>query len=421
MHNLFSEIWSSLKQNKLRTALTGFAVSWGIFIIVVLLGAGNGLMNALMSNAGDEIRQIMRVYPGSTSKPYKGMKENTRIRFSDRDMSFTEQFSDLIDGVYGTVSFSDTLSLGRETISSYIMGVSPEYIKSSNWVKLIAGRFINKLDRDECRRSIVIDNNAATQLLGDDESYTKIIGRDIIVGLNQFKVVGIYEADEGSWGHDSFAPYSTVRKMRVEGTWMNNIDFKFHGLETKQQNEDFEKAYKRAMSTFHNADPEDTRTTYIWNMYMDNKEMNKAMSIIRTALWILGILTLLSGIVGVSNIMLITVKERTHEFGIRKALGAKPSSILKLIVVESIVITAFFGYLGMIFGMAADKFLDSTIGAHPMDIGVTQLYIFKNIGVGLDVAMEATLLLIVAGTIAGIIPAWKGARVRPIEALREGK
>ena len=127
------------------------------------------------------------------------------------------------------------------------------------------------------------------------------------------------------------------------------------------------------------------------------------------------------GIVGISNIMLITVKERTHEFGIRKALGAKPSSILKLIVVESIVITAFFGYLGMIFGMAADKFLDSTIGAHPMDIGVTQLYIFKNIGVGLDVAMEATLLLIVAGTIAGIIPAWKGARVRPIEALREGK
>jgi putative ABC transport system permease protein len=312
MHNLFSEIWSSLKQNKLRTALTGFAVSWGIFIIVVLLGSGNGLMNALMSNAGDEIRQIMRVYPGSTSKPYKGMKENTRIRFSDRDMSFTEQFSDLIDGVYGTVSFSDTLSLGRETISSYIMGVSPEYIKSSNWVKLIAGRFINKLDMDECRRSIVIDNNAATQLLGDDESYTKIIGRDIIVGLNQFKVVGIYEADEGSWGHDSFAPYSTVRKMRVEGTWMNNIDFKFHGLETKQQNEDFEKAYKRAMSTFHNADPEDTRTTYIWNMYMDNKEMNKAMSIIRTALWILGILTLLSGIVGVSNIMLITVKERTR-------------------------------------------------------------------------------------------------------------
>jgi len=155
-------------------------------------------------------------------------------------------------------------------------------------------------------------------------------------------------------------------------------------------------------------------------MYMDNKEMNKAMRIIRTALWILGILTLLSGVVGVSNIMLITVKERTHEFGIRKALGAKPSSILKLIVVESIVITAFFGYIGMVLGMVADKVLDKTIGANPMDVGFTQLYVFKNIGVGMDVALEAILLLIVAGTIAGIIPAWKGARVRPIEALREG-
>ena len=418
MHNLFSEIWSSLKQNKLRTALTGFAVSWGIFIIVVLLGSGNGLMNALMSNAGDEIRQIMRVYPGSTSKPYKGMKENTRIRFSDRDMSFTEQFSDLIDGVYGTVSFSDTLSLGRETISSYIMGVSPEYIKSSNWVKLIAGRFINKLDMDECRRSIVIDNNAATQLLGDDESYTKIIGRDIIVGLNQFKVVGIYEADEGSWGHDSFAPYSTVRKMRVEGTWMNNIDFKFHGLETKQQNEDFEKAYKRAMSTFHNADPEDTRTTYIWNMYMDNKEMNKAMSIIRTALWILGILTLLSGIVGVSNIMLITVKERTHEFGIRKAIGASPWDIMKLILAESVTITAFFGYVGMLLGMFACTILDKTVGQSSMSIMDEEIAMFVNPTVGLDVAIEATLVLIIAGSLAGLFPARKASRVRPIEALR---
>ena len=149
--------------------------------------------------------------------------------------------------------------------------------------------------------------------------------------------------------------------------------------------------------------------------------MDKAIRIMRTALWILGFLTLLSGIVGVSNIMLITVKERIHEFGIRKALGAKPWSIMKLIVVESVVITAFFGYIGMVLGMLADFALDKTIGSHPMDVGITQLYIFKNIGVGFDVALEATLLLIVAGTIAGIIPAWKGARVRPIEALRAEK
>lgn len=195
----------------------------------------------------------------------------------------------------------------------------------------------------------------------------------------------------------------------------------FHGLETKEANEKFEKSYKRAMSTFHGADPEDTRTTFVSNYYINNQQLSKAIRIMRLALWILGFLTLLSGIVGVSNIMLITVKERIHEFGIRKALGATPWSILKLIVVESIVITAFFGYIGMVIGMGADFFLDKTLGSHPMDIGIMQMYIFKNIGVGFDVALEATALLIVAGTVAGIIPAWKGARVRPIEALRADK
>ena len=421
MLELFHEIWSTLRQNKLRTSLTGLAVSWGIFIIVVLIGSGNGLMNALMNNAGDEIRRIIRVYPGSTSIPYQGMRENTRIRFSDRDMTFSKDFSPLVDEVYGTLSFSDTLSLGREALSTQVYGVSPEYLASSGWLKLIKGRFINKLDMDQCRRSIVIDHSAASQLLGDDEDYSKIIGRDVNLGPNTFKVVGIVEAEESNWGHDSYATFTTIRRMRLEGTWLNNLDIKFHGLETKEDNDNFENAYKRAMSTLHNASPEDTRTTYVWNMYMQNQQMNKAMRIIRLALWILGLLTLLSGIVGVSNIMLITVKERTHEFGIRKALGAKPTSVLKLIVAESILITAFFGYIGMVLGMLANEAMDRSLGAHPMDVGFTQLYIFKDIGVGLDVALEATLLLIVAGTIAGIIPAWKGARVRPIEALREGK
>ncbi len=421
MHDLLTEIWSTLRQNKLRTALTGFAVSWGIFIIVVLLGTGNGLMNALIDSSGDEIRYMMRVYPGQTSKAYKGMKENTQIRFNHKDVEFTEQFSDLIDGVYAMLTYSDSISYGKEAITADINGVSPEYFEGSNWIKPIAGRLINRNDINENRRSVVISNDAATQLLGDDKDYTKIIGKYINVGINTFKVVGLYDAGEGSWGHTFYAPYSTILRMRADGAWMNNIDFKFHGLETKEQNDAFEKSYKRAMSTLHYADPEDTRTTYIYNMYMENKEMGKALSIIRRALWILGILTLLSGIVGVSNIMLITVKERTHEFGIRKSLGAKPAGILKLIVVESVMITAFFGYLGMVAGMVMDSVLDNTIGANPIDIGIEQLYIFKNIGVGFDVAIEATLLLIVAGTIAGIIPAWKGARVRPIEALREGK
>lgn len=420
MKDLFTEIWSTLRQNKLRTTLTGLAVSWGIIIIIVLLGTGNGLMNALMNNSSDSIQNIMVVYPGSTSKAYNGMKEDTMIRFNDRDIAFSEQFSEKIDRAYGSLDFSDTLSLGREALFSSIMGVDPQ-LKNVWNLNLVSGRFINRSDLKDKSKHIVIDDNAATQLLGDDKEYSKILGRHINVGNIPFKVVGIVEAEEQSWGHNSYIPYSTARLMRSDGAWLSRITMEFHGLETKEANEKFEKSYKRAMSTFHGADPEDTRTTFVSNYYINNQQLSKAIRIMRLALWILGFLTLLSGIVGVSNIMLITVKERIHEFGIRKALGATPWSILKLIVVESIVITAFFGYIGMVIGMGADFFLDKTLGSHPMDIGIMQMYIFKNIGVGFDVALEATALLIVAGTVAGIIPAWKGARVRPIEALRADK
>ena len=417
MKDLVTEIWSTLRQNKLRTTLTGLAVSWGIIIIIVLIGTGNGLMNALMNNSSDSIERIITVYPGMTSKPYNGMKEGTMIRLNDRDIEFSERFSDKIDRAFGTLSFMDTLSFGREAVSTTVYGLDPEMGDVWN-VRLMAGRFINDLDLEQVRKSIVIDNAVAVQLLGDNPEYSRILGRSINVGNIPFQVVGIFEVEGESWGHDSYIPYTTASMMRVDGAWLSNIQLVFHGLETKEENDAFEKSYKRAMSTFHGADPDDTRTTYLWNRYMSNQEMNKAIRIIRLALWILGFLTLLSGIVGVSNIMLITVKERTHEFGIRKALGAKPLSIMNLIVVESIAITAFFGYIGMVVGMAADWFLDKTIGSHPMDMGIVQFYIFKDIGVGFDVALEATLLLIAAGTVAGIIPAWKGARVRPIEALR---
>ncbi len=420
MLDLFQEIWSTLRQNKLRTTLTGMAVSWGIIIIIVLIGTGNGLMNALMNNASDEIQNIIAVYPGFSSKPYNGIKEGTLMRFNYKDLDFSEQFSEKIDRAFGNLEFSDTISLGREALSSEIYGVDP-LIKDVWWVKMVAGRFINKKDLDVNSKHIVIDENAASQLLGDDKDYSKILGKQINVGNISFKVVGIKESREQSWGHEAFIPYTTAKTMRTDGAWLSRITLEFHDLETKEANDAFEALYKRSVNNFHGFDPEDTRTVYMSNSYLNNQEMSKAIKIIRTALWILGFLTLLSGIVGVSNIMLITVKERIHEFGIRKALGAKPWSIMKLIVVESVVITAVFGYIGMVLGMVADFALDKTIGSHPMDLGITQLYIFKNIGVGFDVAIEATLLLIVAGTIAGIIPAWKGARVRPIEALRADK
>ncbi len=420
MKDLIGEISSTLKQNKLRTALTGFAVTWGIFIIIILLGAGNGLMNALMDNSGSEIKRLITVYPGSTSLAHNGIKQGTRVRLTDADVDFIEEYSDKVLAANGTVYYSDTLKISQDAISCSITSTSPE-MKDRNRIPMMGGRFINKLDMDQCRKSVVMDDELATMLLGDRSSWSEIIGRYVNVGDIPFKVVGVYERDANAWGHDVYVPFTTARKMRTDGMWLSNIVINFTGMESVEENEDFEKDLQRSFNIKRGYDPTDNRTLYLWNMFTSQKETTKAMGIIRIALWILGFLTLLSGIVGISNIMLITVKERTREFGIRKALGAKPVSILNLVVVESVVITALFGFLGIMLGMLGNWYLDSTLGANPIDIGITRLYIFKNVGVGFDVAIKATLLLIVCGTVAGIIPAWKGARVRPIEALKAEK
>ena len=198
----------------------------------------------------------------------------------------------------------------------------------------------------------------------------------------------------------------------------DHIVFTFHGLNTVEENEEFEHQYKSVLNQSHQAAPDDDGAIWIWNRFVQNMQMNKGANILNKALWIIGILTLLGGIVGVSNIMLITVKERTHEFGIRKAIGATPGSIMKLIVTESVAITAIFGYLGMIFGLVACEIMDATVGQSSLEMFGEKISVFVNPTVGLDVAFGVTLVLIIAGTIAGLSPALKAARIRPIEALR---
>lgn len=418
MRDILTEIWATARRNKLRTTLTGFAVAWGIFMLIFLLGAGNGLINATQQNSHRYLNTSMVIFGGQTSKAHKGLKEGRRIELNDRDMEITqERFSDNVEEVGAELDHGNTtMSHGKEYTAANISGVYPnDYIINKR--DMIYGRFINKIDIRDRRKSIVISDDMAKEL-SPTGNVADMLGKIVRIEDLAFHIVGIYQVDKSMMGTDAFIPFTTYRTIYNVGDKTGNIVFSFKGLETEQQNEAFEQRYRASLNGNHGAAPDDEEAVWIWNRFTQAMQMNTGMGMLRTALWIVGIFTLLSGIVGVSNIMLITVKERTHEFGIRKAIGATPWSILRLIIIESIIITTFFGYIGMVLGIAANEYMNATIGNMKVDSGMFTTTMFVNPTVGFDVCINATLLMVVAGTIAGLIPARKAARVRPIEALR---
>ena len=418
MRDILTEIWATARRNKLRTTLTGFAVAWGIFMLIFLLGAGNGLINATQQNSHRYLNTSMVIFGGQTSKAHKGLKEGRRIELNDRDMEITqERFSDNVEEVGAELDHGNTtMSHGKEYTAANISGVYPnDYIINKR--DMIYGRFINKIDIRDRRKSIVISDDMAKEL-SPTGNVADMLGKIVRIEDLAFHIVGIYQVDKSMMGTDAFIPFTTYRTIYNVGDKTGNIVFSFKGLETEQQNEDFEQRYRANLNGNHGAAPDDEEAVWIWNRFTQAMQMNTGMGMLRTALWIVGIFTLLSGIVGVSNIMLITVKERTHEFGIRKAIGATPWSILRLIIIESIIITTIFGYIGMVLGIAANEYMNATIGNMKVDSGLFTTTMFVNPTVGLDVCINATLLMVVAGTIAGLIPARKAAHVRPIEALR---
>lgn len=417
MRELIKEIWSTSKRNKLRTSLTGFAVAWGIFMLIFLLGAGNGLINAQLQQSTRFLANSMRVYPGETSKAYKGLKEGRSITLNDRDILISNQtYGQYVDDVGGRLEQNNVnINYGDNYVASQsLVGVAPTHPKIDK-TELIDGRFINEIDMKEQRKNVVLSRSQAKELCKD---YRSLVGKNVKISNLNFQVVGIYKDDESRNNTDAFIAYSTIKTIYAKGDDAGSLEFTIKNLKTQEDNEQFEKNYRASINNNHQAAPDDDRTIWLWNRYMDNIQMNQGIAIMQTALWIVGLFTLLSGIVGVSNIMLITVKERTREFGVRKAIGAKPWSILKLIITESIIITSFFGYIGMVCGVAANEIMDATIGHTTVDTGLFKAAMFVNPTVGIGTCIGATIAIVIAGTIAGLIPAIKAARIRPIEALR---
>ena len=418
MRDLFIEIWESVRRNILRTCLTGFAVAWGIFMLIVLLGAGNGLMNALLTGSQRISVNSMMIGGGYTSKAYGGLQSGRPIELEAKDAELVMRaFPKIVENITATISLSQEVVYQDNSISVQLQACYPEYMANEG-LKLQYGRFINKKDLEERRKVVVITDQMAEIFTGSGSRVSSMLGRMVKCGGINFMVIGILKSDMSSYTRNVYAPFTSVSTIFNRGKYVDELTFTFHGLETEEENEIFEQKLRAIINTAHKAAPDDNRTIWIWNRFTQSLQMAKGTDIISTALWIIGLLTLLSGIVGVSNIMLITVKERTREFGVRKAIGASPWNITRLILAESITITAFFGYVGMFFGLVACEILDMTLGRSSLSVLGQEISVFVNPTVGVDAALGATIVLIISGAIAGLFPAMNAAKVRPIEALR---
>lgn len=416
MLDTLQEIWGAIGRNKMRTIATGFAVASGIFLMIILQGASNGIIHTLEKNSGAMAFDVVQVWGGHTSLPHEGWREGRRIRLDERDMAMaTTTLAGNVVGATAEVSQSGLIASVRDNYMSVSLeGVYPEYAGIEG-LNITQGRFINKIDMDEKRKVVVMSEDNAKNLFKDRASP---INRYVKIGNAHYKVVGLYKSNSMFTDNSMYAPYATVQTIYNKGRTINNITLKTEGLHTREMNEAFEEKVRHTMSSMHDFDPDDKRAVWLWNSATQSEQMNMASRILSTSFWILGLLTLISGVVGVSNIMLIAVKERTHEFGIRKALGAKPWNIIGMVMLESVLITTVFGYVGMLAGVGFCEFMDATVGGYMLDVGVVKQEVFVDPTVDIAICMRATGIIIVAGALAGFFPARKAAKVKPIEALR---
>ncbi|MFQ5349416.1 MAG: ABC transporter permease [Thermoanaerobaculia bacterium] len=403
----WQEIFSSIRQNKLRTFLTGFAVAWGILMLVVLLGSGTGLANGIEYQFRDDAMNSIWVRSGTTSLPHKGLKAGRDVRFTNADYDSTK-FE--IDGVeHITARFYPrgelAISHGKESGSFDIRSVHPDHLHLEKTL-VEDGRFLNELDITEYRKVAAIGVEVQKSLFGKRQA----IGEYIKINGIPFKVVGTFR-DEGGIGEESkiYLPISTAQRIFNGADRIRMFMLTTGTLplgETERMTDDI----LQTLAQRHRFDPEDKRAVFIRNINETVQRFVNLMAGIRLFVWIIGIGTILAGVVGVSNIMMIAVKERTKEIGVRKALGATPGSILGLVLQESVLITTIAGYLGLVAGIFLVE-----LGAR----GLPDSEFFVNPGVDLPVAASATLVLITAGALAGLVPAMRAARVQPVEALKD--
>lgn len=408
MLDLFRETWNILKMNKLRTFLTGMSMSWGIFILIVLLGTGNGLVNGIKNEYSLNTTNLVEIWPGYTSLNYHGLKKGRNIHIDDKDVNMIDSEFDEVTMIAPLLSKGGIkLNYGTNSMNAYVTGATMERFSVSD-VDVIKGRMFNSIDMDRARKVILIDKRTEEVLFKGEES----IGKMVVVGDITMTVIGVYDTGNLGQSGDEFIPLSTMRAIYPQQKDVDDIMLAIDGVENIEESDIFVDNLRGLLAKRHNFNPEDQTAIWVYNIFKEFSQTMKIYSGLNMFLWLIGLGTMISGIVGIANIMLVTVKERTKEFGIRKALGAKPSSIIALVLSESLFITVAFGYVGMFFGMGLLKLLAMILGSMP-----SEQFPFMDPSISWGIIIGATLIMIIVAMIAAYVPTKRAVSVKPVEAL----
>ncbi len=406
MFDLIREISQTLRCNKLRTSLTGVSVAWGIFMLIVLVGMTKGVINAFEYQVAGQGSNTLRVWQGLTSEPWHGYKEGRFIDLRVGDLKKVananpNHIEDVSSSIYG----GGTISTSTDYTTGGYSGVYPSELGQRGF-KIAAGRFINDRDLKE-KRKVMVLSTRMTEVLFPDLTPEEIIGRRVDCQGLGWTVVGVYDT---RWDRTIYIPFTTAMMLNGNSDRINQMTVVMQNIDSEQKALDTENDVRTTLASIHDFKADDKSAVWIWNRYSQFLQQQEGMNILNITMWVIGIFTLLSGIVGVSNIMFVSVRERTHEIGIRRAIGAKPRSILTQIVVESVAITTLFGYIGIFMGIGFTEIIATLLA---------DVEFIRNPRVDISLALEVTAVLIVAGAIAGLFPALKALKVKPVEALRD--
>jgi putative ABC transport system permease protein len=413
----WQEIWSSLAKNKLRTTLTAFGVFWGIFMLVIMLGSGSGLQNGVMYGMGDFATNSVFMWTRPTTIPYKGLPRNRRYFFKNDDIKALKENIEELELISPRLEGGGRRS-GNNVVRNDKSGAFSVYGDYPEWnqidpANIIKGRFINNIDIDQRRKVAVIGKRVYEILFEKDEDP---LGKYIRVNGIYFQIVGVFapKNQNMNFGGDKeqsiHMPFTTLQSSFNYGDMVGWFALTSKpGIPVSVVEEKAIKLLKER----HKVAPDDNRAVGFFNLDKEFRQMSGLFAGISGLIWIVGTGTLLAGVIGISNIMLVIVKERTKEIGIMRALGATPAKVIGQIVTESVFLTTLAGYTGLVLGVAVIELINRNL---PPPSGSNTM--FLNPTIDFNVAITALAILVISGIVAGLIPAKKAVSMKPIDALR---